>query len=72
MVVERERCTYNTFPFYTFKVLMLQEIMPVMEGKGQVRKHQWSGKFTTLAFTKTEIKKKKFFFKNMGDIVTPK
>lgn len=52
---------------------MLQEIMPVMEGKGQVRKHQWSGKFTTLAFTKTEIKKKKeFFFKNMGDIITPK
>lgn len=50
---------------------MLQEIMPVMEDKGQVRNHQWSGKFTTLAFTKTETKKRNFIL-IIGNIVIPK
>lgn len=50
---------------------MLQEMMTVVEVKGQVRNHQWCGKFATLAFMKIETKKRNFF-SNIRNAVTPK
>lgn len=60
-VGEKERCIY-IFIFYAFKVLMLQEMMPVRESKGQIRKHQRSGKFYYLGLFKDRKEIRIFFF----------
>lgn len=63
---EKERCIY-TFIFYSVKV---QKMTPVMEDKGQIRKHQWSGIFYYLGLFKDGKEVSNYFFKRIGNVGT--